>query len=258
MLAQDPGDAAASAVPTLEPYVVVLFGATGDLARRKLLPGLMHLSTHGLMADCRIVGTALEVIDDDEFRRRARAAWDEFGRHPATNGQWDDFAARLSYVDLRQGPDGLARAATRAADEIGGRPRRLHYLSVPPSAAPSVVRTLRSAKLVEDARIISIAFKEPPRSMFPEGSGVGDFGPDHLTFDLADVSRLSLSFYGKRPGPGMRLTKQRLQFSLHEDEGAVDVLEAYERLIHDAMTGDHTLIAPHTWRLPFERRWRGA
>jgi hypothetical protein len=40
------------------------------------------------------VGTALEVIDDDEFRRRARAAWDEFGRHPASNGQWDDFALR--------------------------------------------------------------------------------------------------------------------------------------------------------------------
>ena len=68
--------------------------------------------------------------------------------------------------------------------------------------------------------------------MFPAGSGVGAYGPDHLTFDLADASKLSLSFYGKRPGPGMKLDKQSLQFSLHEDS---DVLEAYERLIHDAM-----------------------
>ena len=79
---------------------------------------------------------------------------------------------------------------------------------------------LRTGKRMgEGARIISIAFKEPPRSMFPEGSGVGDFGPDHLDFDLADVSRLSLSFYGKRPGPSMRPAKQSLQSSLHEDEG---------------------------------------
>ena len=145
-------------------------------------------------------------------------------------------------------------------------------------------------------RIISIAFREPPQSMFPEGSGVGTQGPDHLTFDLADSSKLSLSFYGKKPGAGMNLEKLSLQFALHETGQDADVLEAYERLIHDAMVGDHTLfntaegierlwevstplledppasqrytkgswgppaindlIAPRTWRLPFERRWR--
>jgi glucose-6-phosphate 1-dehydrogenase len=156
---------------------------------------------------------------------------------------------------------------------------------------------LRTGKnMAQGARIISIAFREPPRSMFPAGSGIGAHGPDHLTFDLADSSKLSLSFYGKRPGPGMRLDKLSLQFALHETGWEVDVLEAYERLIHDAMTGDHTLftsaedierlwevsaplldhppevelypagswgptrihdlIAPNTWRLPFERAWR--
>ena len=102
---------------------------------------------------------------------------------------------------------------------------------------------LRTGKRMADGgRIISIAFREPPKSMFPSGSGVGAHGPDHLTFDLADASRLSLSFYGKRPGPGMRLDKQSLQFALARDrshEG--DLLEAYERLIYDAMCGDHTL-----------------
>ena len=148
----------------------------------------------------------------------------------------------------------------------------------------------------EGARIISIAFKEPPRSMFPAGSGVGDNGPDHLTFDLADRSRMSLSFYGKRPGPGMKLDKLSMQFSMRETDWAGAVLEAYERLIYDAARGDrtlftsaegierlweisqplldnppivrpydpgtwgpnqiHQLVAPFTWRLPFERRWR--
>jgi glucose-6-phosphate 1-dehydrogenase len=160
------------------------------------------------------------------------------------------------------------------------------------AGVPFYLRT--GKRMAEGARIISIAFREPPRSMFPTGSGVGAHGPDHLTFDLADASKLSLSFYGKRPGPGMKLDKLSLQFALHETE---DVLEAYERLIHDAMMGDHTLfttaegiervwelstplltdpppvrpyapgswgpnaihqlIAPYAWRLPFERGWRG-
>ncbi len=148
-------------------------------------------------------------------------------------------------------------------------------------------------------RIISIAFRAPPKSMFSASSGVGAQGPDHLTFDLADSSKLSLSFYGKKPGAGMKLEKLSLQFALHETGQDADVLEAYERLIHDAMVGDHTLfntaegierlwevstplleqpaagpvrtpraagarrrssdlIAPRTWRLPFERRWRSS
>ena len=101
---------------------------------------------------------------------------------------------------------------------------------------------LRTGKgMAEGQRIISIAFHEPPRSMFPAGSGVGQKGPDHLTFDLADVSKMSLSFYGKRPGPGMKLDKLSLQFTMEETGHAGDVLEAYERLILDAMRGDRTL-----------------
>jgi glucose-6-phosphate 1-dehydrogenase len=76
---------------------------------------------------------------------------------------------------------------------------------------------LRTGKqMAEGIRIISIAFKEAPRTMFPAGSGVGAQGPDHLTFDLADRSKVSLSFYGKRPGPGMKLDKLSMQFSSQE------------------------------------------
>jgi glucose-6-phosphate 1-dehydrogenase len=77
-------------------------------------------------------------------------------------------------------------------------------------------------------------------------------GPDHLTFDLADASKMSLSFYGKRPGPGMRLDKLSLQFAMHDTGLIGDVLEAYERLILDAMRGDHTLF---TTAEGIERLW---
>ncbi len=468
------------------PQVVVLFGATGDLARRKLLSGLFHLSSVGFIPKCRVIGVSLDDLDLDAFRELTRAALDEFSARKVTDVEWTAFAQSLDYVSLAAGPAALKAAVDRAEESIAVECRRLHYLSVPPSAALSAVRMLGEAGLVERSRIvmekpfgvdlasavalnaqlhevfaeeqiyridhflgkepaqnilafrfanglfepiwnrnfidhvqidvpetlglgkrsgfyeqtgafrdmvvthlfqilafmamepptslepvpiseeknkvfrsmltvqphdvvrgqysgyraedgvdpesetetfialkcfidnwrwagvpfflrtgkrlaegqriISIAFREPPKSMFPPGSGVGAQGPDHLTFDLADASKMSLSFYGKRPGPGMRLDKLSLQFAMHDTGLIGDVLEAYERLILDAMRGDrtlfttaegierlwevstallespppvrlyppgswgpksvHQLIAPHAWRLPFERAWR--
>ena len=468
------------------PQVVVLVGATGDLARRKLWPGLFHLSTAGFIQSCRIIGVSLDELDVDGFRKFVRAALDEFSSRKMIESNWDAFAKNLDYVPLAAGAGALKAAVETAEQALGGESRRLHYLSVPPSAALPAVRLLGEAGLVERSRIvmekpfgtdlasavslnaklhevfneeqifridhflgkepaqnilafrfanglfepiwnrnfidhvqidvpetlglgarsgfyesigafrdmvvthlfqilafmamepptalepgpigeeknkvfrsmlpivpsdvvrgqytgyraeegvdaesdtetfialkcsidnwrwagvpfylrtgkrlaegqriISIAFREPPKSMFPAGSGVSEQGPDHLTFDLADAAKMSLSFYGKRPGPGMRLDKQSLQFAMHETGFVGDVLEAYERLILDAMRSDrtlfttaegierlwelstplleapspvhpyapgswgpnaiHQLVAPRAWRLPFERAWR--
>ncbi len=468
------------------PQVVVLFGATGDLARRKLLPGLYHLASTGFMPGCRIIGVSLDGLDAEGFRTAARAALTEFYARKVADADWAAFAQVLDYVPLSAGAAALAAAVHQAEQSLGTESRRLHYLSVPPNAALPAVAMLGEAGLVERSRIvmekpfgsdlasavvlnrklhevfseeqifridhflgkepaqnilafrfanglfepiwnrnfidhvqidvpetlglgkrsgfyeqtgayrdmvvthlfqilafmamepptalepapiseeknkvfrsmlpvqphvvvrgpytgyrseegvdpesetetfialkcyidnwrwagvpfflrtgkrlaegqriISIAFREPPKSMFPPGSGVGAQGPDHLTFDLADASKMSLSFYGKRPGPGMRLDKLSLQFAMHDTGLQGEVLEAYERLILDAMRGDrtlfttaegierlwqvstqlleapppvrlyppgswgpksiHQLIAPHAWRLPFERAWR--
>jgi len=465
------------------PTTVILFGATGDLSKRKLLPGLLHLMRSGLLPDVQIVGTSLEEHTRDSFIEFARGAIEEFG-DDVTAGEWDDFAKRLYWSG--PGADNLRLAVADAEAGLAEPQARLAYLSVPPRGALAVIATLRDADLVENTRIImekpfgtdlasaralnaalhevfdesrifridhflgkeaalnilafrfanglfepiwhrnmidhvqidvpeklglqqraefyeatgayrdmvvthlfqvlaftameaptgldpeaitleknkvfrsmlpidphdvvrgqydsyrsepgvapdsenetfialkcyvdnwrwadvpfflrtgkrlaegqriiSVAFKEPPQSMFPEGSGIGQQGPDHLTFDLADRSRMSLSFYGKRPGPGFRLDKLSMQFSVEESEWAESVLEAYERLILDAVKGNHTLfttadgverlweisqplldntppvrpypdgswgpnqihqlIAPRAWRLPFERKWR--
>ncbi len=473
-------------IDALHPHVIVLFGATGDLARRKLIPGLLRLSHAGLLPEYHVVATSLDDFDRDEFHAFAKRSVDEFASSDIVQAHWAAFQPRLHYVSQQHGADALANEVARVDALLEGETRRLHYLSIPPSAAKDVVRTLGEAELVErsriimekpfgtdlatakhlndavhdffspeqvyridhflgkeaaqnilafrfanglfepiwnrnhidhvqidvpetlsidtraefyehtgafrdmvvthlfqvmafmamepptsldprsiseeknkvfrsmvpidvnnvvrgqyegyrdtpgvdedsdtdtfialkceidnwrwagvpfylrtgknmaqGARIISIAFREPPKSMFPANSGIGAMGPDHLTFDLADSSRLSLSFYGKRPGPGMQLDKLSLQFGLQETHQETEVLEAYERLIHDAMSGDHTLfttaddierlwelstpllehppevalyrrnswgpraihdlIAPNHWRLPFEREWR--
>ena len=138
------------------PQVVVLFGATGDLARRKLLPGLFHLSSAGFIPGCRIIGVSLDDLDADAFRASSRAARStSSSSRKVTDADWGAFAANLDYVPLAAGAGGAARPpSTQAEASIGGESRRLHYLSVPPSAALSAVRLLGEAGLVERSRIV--------------------------------------------------------------------------------------------------------
>mgnify|MGYP002141108077 CR=1 FL=1 len=64
------------------------------------------------------------------------------------------FSSQLRYVSSAAGPEGLKAAVAAAEEELGGEPRRLHYLSIPPNAAKTVVQTLGEAGLAERARII--------------------------------------------------------------------------------------------------------
>ena len=82
------------------PHVVVLVGATGDLARRKLLPGLYHLASIGFIPGCRVIGVSLDDMDADGFRTFARAALDQFSTRPINEAAWEAFAQTLDYVPL--------------------------------------------------------------------------------------------------------------------------------------------------------------
>ena len=136
------------------PQVVVLFGATGDLAKRKLLPGLYHLATAGFIPQCRVIGVSLDDIDLAAFRQIARGALDQFFARKVTDADWEAFAQNLDYVPLSAGAPALAAAVAAAEASLGTECRRLHYLSVPPSAALPAVRLLGEAGLVERARIV--------------------------------------------------------------------------------------------------------
>ena len=116
----------------LAPHVIVLFGATGDLAKRKLLPGMAYLAQSSLAPDIRVVGTAMDDIDTDEFRALARRAVESFGTHKIDDVAWQTFADRLTYVPQGAGPEGLTAAVKEAEALLGPGCRRLHYLSVPP------------------------------------------------------------------------------------------------------------------------------
>ena len=144
----------ASKVGPRYPHVVVLVGATGDLSRRRLLPGLFHLVRSGFIPGCRIIGVSLDELDAHSMRKIAREALDGFSSRKVNEADWAAFSAILDYVPMSAGPGALKAAVDAAEASLAGETRRLHYLSVPPAAALPAVRLLAEAGLVERSRVI--------------------------------------------------------------------------------------------------------
>jgi glucose-6-phosphate 1-dehydrogenase len=144
--------------PALQPHVIVLFGATGDLARRMLWPGLLRLARAGLMPeDFRVIGSGRHA-PDGAFADQVRAALEEHAPEALAGDAagWEDFAARLSFVasDAEDGRE-LAEAVGAARSALGDASRTLLYLSVPPSAMAPIVGMLADTGLSTDrARIV--------------------------------------------------------------------------------------------------------
>ncbi len=135
---------------------LVIFGASGDLTHRKLLPALYSLAHDGLLpAGQAIVGFARPEYTDEAFRAEIKAACNEFARtKPADDAIWQNFEKRLFYV---QGsftePEGYNRLKQKLAEcdtTFGTGGRRIYYLAVPPNFFPVIAELLGAEGMVAD------------------------------------------------------------------------------------------------------------
>ena len=137
---------------TTRSSAVVLFGATGDLAEKKLFPALWELHrADRLTDDCPIIGLARSDWDTDRLADHARAGIEEHGRNGVDDGDWDGFRERLHYV---QGDYREQETYRRLAEELDGHDAPLLYLAIPPSLFDDVVEHLSEAGLAEDGRVL--------------------------------------------------------------------------------------------------------
>ena len=140
-----------------EPCTVVLFGASGDLAKRKVIPAMYDLAVHqSLGSRYTIVGFARTAMTDESFRASlAEAAKSISEVGPIDPRQWDEFAANLHYCQGDyDNPDSYVRLAKCLSDleathDLGGN--RLFYLSTPPEVYPHIVEQLGKADLARPA-----------------------------------------------------------------------------------------------------------
>jgi glucose-6-phosphate 1-dehydrogenase len=128
---------------------IVIVGATGDLAQRKLIPALYNLHVQKLLpAGCDIIGAAPFDWNDQRFRDLAESAVKQYSRTPLQKAAFTSFAERLHFVPLPADDDlsGLRPVARRE--------RRIAYLAVPPSAFISLIKGIKTAGLTEGTSII--------------------------------------------------------------------------------------------------------
>ena len=136
------------AIQQPEAQDIIIIGATGDLARRKLLPALYHIHRRGLLPPAgRIIGLARRPMGDEGFRELAREAIVAADAHSDSEEVWLDFAERLTYVGLDEyGFGNLAKLATQD--------QRLLYLAIPPAVFDSTIREISQHDLNKGARIV--------------------------------------------------------------------------------------------------------
>ncbi|HET6771195.1 MAG TPA: glucose-6-phosphate dehydrogenase, partial [Actinomycetota bacterium] len=142
-----------------DPIAVVIFGASGDLTHRKLLPALFHLFLEKMLpSSFAIVGYARTELSDEDFREQARTAVTEYGRCLAEPDAWTEFAEHVSYVSGDFGNEGaFAHLRERLTDvdrTMGTEGRRLYYCATPPEAYADIVRRLGEAGMNRDAHVI--------------------------------------------------------------------------------------------------------
>ena len=176
-------------------HVIVVFGATGDLAKRELLPGLFHLAVAGLLPPkYRIVGTSRSrgAPSEADFKEHARQAVAEFGTTKPEGEAWKAFEDNLAFAASDSAdPSPLVSAVEHAESQIGGDPQRLFHLAVPPVAFGSVVEMLGSTGLAQGARVI---IEKPFGTDLASARALND--TVHGVFDESRIFRID-HFLGK-------------------------------------------------------------
>ncbi len=147
----------------IEPFTMVIFGGTGDLSKRKLLPTLYHLcEDQNLPDDFSIIGLALGRKSDEEYREFVRQSITEFSDKPAEGECWEKFIKHIHYIsgqfDDSKSYESLASHLEKNIKVTGKGARKIiYYLAVPPQFLPEIFKQLSACKLctgLDDTRVI--------------------------------------------------------------------------------------------------------
>jgi glucose-6-phosphate 1-dehydrogenase len=141
----------------LEPTIFVLFGATGDLAKRMVLPAFYKLALEGLLPkQWLLVGNGRGNVAHEDFRKHVHDVLTQFGPKPE-GAEWDAFSQRLWFAGggfTSDSPGSLLDHLTKARKTLGGNPQLVHYLAVPPVAFGETTKALGEHGLAKGARVV--------------------------------------------------------------------------------------------------------
>src|SRR5712691_6140058 len=142
-------------MPTNTPCIMVIFGAAGDLTKRKLIPALYNLKKGDLLSDnFAVIGVARAELDDEEFRRRLRDDMNEFATEEIDEETWNWLAERLYYLsgdfNDNQTLARLKESLEQVDKQRHANGNYLFYLAAAPQYFAPVVQQLGNAGLTEE------------------------------------------------------------------------------------------------------------
>jgi glucose-6-phosphate 1-dehydrogenase len=177
-----------------EPTVFVLYGATGDLAHRLVLPAFFRLAIAGLLPkDWRLVGNGRGDVSHEDFQGRVQESLEEFGPKPS-EGPWDEVRSRLRFAGGgfdSSNPGCLLDVLKEAKDELGGDPQLIHYMAVPPVAFGPLTEAIGTHGLAKDARVV---YEKPFGTSMESFTELDRIA--HQTFEESQIYRID-HFLGK-------------------------------------------------------------
>jgi glucose-6-phosphate 1-dehydrogenase len=139
-----------------DPCTMVIFGASGDLTNRKLIPALYNLAVNGFLPkEFAVIGFARKPKTDESYRAEMYEAVKEFSRSkPIDDAIWQDFAVRLHYAQSDYGNPADYESMNDRLLEIdkshGTKGNRLYYLATPPEAYPTIIEHIGKSSLCKD------------------------------------------------------------------------------------------------------------
>ena len=143
--------------PKLGPTIFVLFGATGDLAKRMVLPAFYRLALEGLLPkQWLLVGNGRGNVAHEDFRAHVHDVLTEFGPKPEP-AAWAAFAERVFFAGggfNSDDPGSLLDDLAKARKSLGGDPQLVHYLAIPPVAFAETTKALGAHGLAKGARVV--------------------------------------------------------------------------------------------------------
>jgi glucose-6-phosphate 1-dehydrogenase len=138
-------------LPEAEPCVMVIFGATGDLTRRKLMPALWNLKGEGCLESVQILGIGRTPMSDDDFRAQVREALvDSEKLGEKDEDEWRKFSQRIYYSNGELNDEGTYHNTSKRLQDLasdGASRNHLFYLATPPSLSPAIIDGLGKSKL---------------------------------------------------------------------------------------------------------------
>ncbi|HEY9628589.1 MAG TPA: glucose-6-phosphate dehydrogenase [Coleofasciculaceae cyanobacterium] len=149
-----------------EPQILVIFGASGDLTQRKLIPALYQMKLERrLPPEITIVGVARREWSDDFFREHMREGVEQFGGGLGKQEVWDDFARGLYYcsgdMDSPESYEKLKKLLHNLDIERGTRGNRVFYLAVAPRFFPEAILQLGAANMLTDPDKQRLVIEKP-------------------------------------------------------------------------------------------------